>query len=53
MKTNLNSDCLGSVRGMNDSSDSILDEGDILEADIWRDMKNNSLRGEITRLLPR
>jgi hypothetical protein len=40
------------MRGMNDSGNSILDEGDILEADISRAMRNNCLLGEITSLLP-
>jgi hypothetical protein len=38
---------------MNDGSDSILNEGGILEADSWRGMRNNRLLREITGLLPR
>jgi hypothetical protein len=41
------------VRGTNDSGDSILDEGDILEADSRRGMRNNRVFTEITGILPR
>jgi hypothetical protein len=41
------------VRGTNDSDVSILDVGDILEADIWKDMGYNRLLREITDLLSR
>jgi hypothetical protein len=42
-----------SVRGKNDSDDSILDEGDIVEADITRGVRNNRLLREIAGLLQR
>jgi hypothetical protein len=37
------------MRGMNDSGDYILDEGDILEADIRRDMRNKRPLTKITK----
>jgi hypothetical protein len=41
------------VREINDSGDSIVDEGDILEADTRKGMRNKRLLREITGLLPR
>jgi hypothetical protein len=41
------------VRGMNDSGDSILEVGDILEADIWRVWETTDFLEKITGLLPR
>jgi hypothetical protein len=39
-------------QGLNDTDDSILDEGDILEVDIWWSMRNDKLLREVTGLLP-